>query len=484
MILPRDASRNKPLWRLETDNILAGIVFGDTWVTAALVHIDRRNGTLFPIRWSSAEIATSPTQIPALPRIREAVELCWSNLCDQDAPEYSSLTVCLPPWCCEGEISAASRRIGANTRMPWRRESKVDESDIAALQDAVILSCTNKRFAIADLIPRWYTLDTGSRVDDPRGAITETLELSAFVIRCESGVVYGILDILAELGLRVDGLTSPFAATAAMLSREERDAGAALIDMDRRTTCCSLYLNGALTSCAVVGGGSETIMHRAADSLRMSASDLRAAIAQRKELLLFADDTGVSAHQDRPRRHTPPAPAVTDLDAAADIPASDLFTQIMAAMDDNSIGSPLRKLVLCGDDPLALRAIKRIGSRLADIPSITRQVDQVHAGERFDEPGYARLMGMIRQQAMKPGRRTVLDRYNESLVGTLTRSMSGSARRAYEWMRKPKTQPEVPDAPGVMPTRATTATETSTVSTPSRRTDLFRRSFGRPDWVL
>lgn len=462
---PQHDRRQKPLWELETENIVAGVVFGDNWVTAGLIHVDRRHGgALFPIRWATANIATSPMHIPAMAKIREAVEMCWLELSVDDAPEYDGLFVCLPPWCSEGTELSAFRRIDRESRLPWNRTTKVTLADIRALHEAVAAAGGSRRFVVSDVLPRSYILDNGSRVDNPLDIITSRLQLSAFVVRSDAGAVRGILDILGESGLRVDGINSAFVSTASLLTREERDMGAAVIDLDRRTTCCTVYTDGAISSCALIGGGSDTMHERTADNLGITPADLRIALAEHRDFpLLDAEGEKPSAAS---AGHEV-SPAMARLDVAAEEPARDLFTQILGHITAGASDRRVRKIVICGDDPLSLRALKQAALELWSAPCVHRRPENVHAADRFEAPGFARLMGLVREQVMRQQPMPFLDSYNETPVGALTRTVSLSARRACAWLVQ-RSRPA--------PARRETP--------PDRRSRILDRAFSPPTWLI
>ena len=142
--------------------------------------------------------------------------------------------------------------------------STADRIITAADRDRVLEQATNacklaKEEVVLHRLPQIFHLKGQRDIRNPVGMFSETLEAEVRLVVAPSTVVTNL-----ELALKNAGLVgarlmySPLASAEAVLSREDRDHGAVVVDIGEQLTHMGVFLHGTLFHSAVIPiGGSD-----------------------------------------------------------------------------------------------------------------------------------------------------------------------------------------------------------------------------------
>jgi len=113
---------------------------------------------------------------------------------------------------------------------------------------------------IIHVIPQEYTIDHEQGIVDPIGMCGNRLEANFHVITGQITASNNIHRCVERADLEVANMTlEPIASAAAVLSREEKEAGVALVDIGGGTTDITIFQDGIIRHTAVIPFGGHVI---------------------------------------------------------------------------------------------------------------------------------------------------------------------------------------------------------------------------------
>ncbi len=137
------------------------------------------------------------------------------------------------------------------------RHREISRDDIQRVIDAACAVSIPSGREIADVLPQEFTVDDQDGIGDPLGMLGSRLAVSVRIITSPIAAKQNIITSVNRAGLAVaDMMLSSLAAAEAVLTEEDREFGAALVDIGGETTNLAIYQRGAVWHTAVfpVGG--------------------------------------------------------------------------------------------------------------------------------------------------------------------------------------------------------------------------------------
>lgn len=112
---------------------------------------------------------------------------------------------------------------------------------------------------IIHIIPQEYTVDNEQGIVDPRGMSGVRLEANFHIVTGQVTAIQNLNRCIEKSSLVVDEITlEPIASATSVLSKEEKDAGVALVDIGGGTTDITIFHDGIIRHTAVIPfGGNE-----------------------------------------------------------------------------------------------------------------------------------------------------------------------------------------------------------------------------------
>ncbi|MCO5230016.1 MAG: cell division protein FtsA [Chitinophagales bacterium] len=115
---------------------------------------------------------------------------------------------------------------------------------------------------IIDILPQDYKVDNITNVQDPIGMVGNKIEVNMHVVTGSTTSVNNIKRCIEGANLKVLKIfMQPIASAAAVLSREEKQSGVALVDIGGGTTDIAIFVDETIAHTAVIPFGGESITH-------------------------------------------------------------------------------------------------------------------------------------------------------------------------------------------------------------------------------
>lgn len=149
-----------------------------------------------------------------------------------------------------------------------------------ALDQARTMAMPHNR-EIINVVPRSYTVDDESGIQNPVGMFGYRLEVDASVITGATSAIANLTNCIQAHGLEIDDLVlQPLASGEAVLTDAEQQAGVAVVDIGGGTTDIAIYLDAAPWHTHVLNVGGDHFVRDVAAGLRMPYDKAEALIKQ------------------------------------------------------------------------------------------------------------------------------------------------------------------------------------------------------------
>lgn len=134
----------------------------------------------------------------------------------------------------------------------------ITEEDIEILKDQVKKLVMLPGEQIIHVLPQEYKVDSEGEIQEPIGMHGKRLEANFHVVVGQMGSIRNIARCVKEAGLEMEALTlEPLASSEAVLTKDEKEAGVAIIDIGGGTTDIAIFKDNIIRHTCVIpyGGG-------------------------------------------------------------------------------------------------------------------------------------------------------------------------------------------------------------------------------------
>ncbi|UMB62109.1 cell division protein FtsA [Lutibacter sp. A80] len=139
-------------------------------------------------------------------------------------------------------------------------EDVIDEDDLDKLEKQVHKLVMLPGEEIIHVLPQEFKVDGQPEIVEPVGMYGGRLEANFHVVVGQVSSIRNVGRCIKSAGLDLAGITlEPLASAEAVLSAEEKEAGAALIDIGGGTTDLAIFKNGIIRHTAVIPFGGNVI---------------------------------------------------------------------------------------------------------------------------------------------------------------------------------------------------------------------------------
>jgi cell division protein FtsA len=139
-------------------------------------------------------------------------------------------------------------------------DNEIDEKDLTKLEADMHKLAINPGDEILHVLPQEYTVDSEPGIKDPIGMSGIRLEGNFHIITASISAARNIYKCVKMAGLDVSDLVlEPLASAEAVLSRDEMEAGVALVDIGGGTTDIAIFHDGIIRHTAVIPYGGNVI---------------------------------------------------------------------------------------------------------------------------------------------------------------------------------------------------------------------------------
>ena len=138
--------------------------------------------------------------------------------------------------------------------MSWIGSHRVvTAGDMSRVQEAVAAAGVDESRTLVHAIPREYAVDGFAGIRNPEGMHSENVSVETHVVTVSTDAADNLVGSVEQAGVKVDGLVlQPLASSEALLTPEEREEGAAIVDVGAGTTDIIVFKGGVVTYTAAI----------------------------------------------------------------------------------------------------------------------------------------------------------------------------------------------------------------------------------------
>ena len=272
-------------------------------------------------------------------------------------------------------------------------EGAVTEAAVNAVQDAAAetLNIVSEGGLVMHRTPSWFTVDGGKKTMSPEGATGTRLRAKTTFIIADPQFIEDVSEMLGRLDVTILGFLSPTLGEGLLvLSLEERDRGALLIDVGYLNTEISVIEGDAIAYHAILprGGG-----HITADLALQLRVPMRAAEQIKRNYVFNPDefdrDSFSEVYDDNGRRKTFPRENVSRIVEESFKELTDMIEMTISNDAEQFLGK--RSQIYLSGGGIALMR----GAREALSAAIGRPVKVTAAkSSKLNSPVYASALGL------------------------------------------------------------------------------------------
>ncbi|WAA13676.1 cell division protein FtsA [Fervidibacillus halotolerans] len=137
---------------------------------------------------------------------------------------------------------------------------EITNEDVVRVIDAAQVVSIPPEREIINIVTKQFIVDSQDEINDPRGMIGVRLEMEGLLATGSRTILLNILRCVEKAGLEItDIVLQPLAAGEIALSKDEKNLGAALIDIGGGSTTVSYFQDGYIKGTAVLPLGGEHV---------------------------------------------------------------------------------------------------------------------------------------------------------------------------------------------------------------------------------
>ncbi len=152
-----------------------------------------------------------------------------------------------------------------------RTNAEIGPDDVDRVIEAARAVALPPNQELLHILPKLYSIDGLQGVKDPLGMTGIRLEVDTYIIGASTAAIRNLTRAVTSAGLQLDSLIfSPLATAQALITKQQRDNGVALVDIGATTTSTIVYEEGDVIHGAILPIGSSHITNDIAIGLRTS----------------------------------------------------------------------------------------------------------------------------------------------------------------------------------------------------------------------
>lgn len=154
------------------------------------------------------------------------------------------------------------------------RGGAVTPADVSRVTSTGMRHATGEGRTVLHALPVGYTLDGVKGIRDPRGMVAHQFGVDMNVVTCDATVARNLMLAVERCHINVEAMAaSPYVAGLSVLTDDEADLGAAVVEMGAGTTTIAVYSGGRFVHAAGFAVGGQHITMDLARGLSATIAD-------------------------------------------------------------------------------------------------------------------------------------------------------------------------------------------------------------------
>lgn len=257
---------------------------------------------------------------------------------------------------------------------------------------------------VAHIVPQLFCLDGKTQVINPVGMLAQRLELTTLIVHANHHRVGTSVHLLKNLHLNVHRLVFKGIASARMVvSREQEELGALIIDMGAGTTDYALMSRGQVRYAAAIGVGGDHVTNDLACGLKTTFDE-----AEKLKLDYGRAGWSPSEQEERVPLEAVESDRTVSLKSLRQIMTlrlEEIFEVIYHDLKRQGLESAMHAgVILCGG-AARVPHIEDLAARVFSRPTRVARTLNVHGLDpEINRPEYASVLGAVKFGFLHPGK--------------------------------------------------------------------------------
>ncbi len=274
----------------------------------------------------------------------------------------------------------------------------IEQYDIErALEQAQAVAIPYDR-EIIHVIQRGFSVDGQDGIRNPKGMHGYRLEVEAHIITASAASVDNLRQCVGAAGVEVQQFVlNPLASAESVLTEQERQMGVVVCDIGGGTTDLAIYVNGDVWHTMVLAVGGNHVTQDIAHGLRLPLA--QAEDVKKQQGHAVRAEVGAEEYFSiRPFGEERPV-QINRKELAEIIEArvEEIFALALQEIKRSGYDGLLPAGMVLTGGASALPGIKRLASRVLNMPVRTAQPENLHGlVDRLNSPAYSTSVGLLR----------------------------------------------------------------------------------------
>lgn len=285
---------------------------------------------------------------------------------------------------------------------------------------------------VLQVVPQEFSIDGQSGIKGPVGMSGHKLEVGVHIITAKVAAVQNIVKCLGRAHLEYDDLIlGAMASASSVLTPEEKEMGAVMIDLGGGTADIAVYVDGSLKFSDVFPCGGNQVTNDVAVGLRLpfnKAEEIKKHYGSAlRSVLSSSEEFAVPGVLGRPSRNM----LCRDLASIIEARAEEIFLFIKQKIENAGYGEKIGSgVVLCGGSSV-LRDLDKLAQRVFNVPVRIGKVRGVGGMDYIlESPSFATSVGLlIRGEELRREKNIIAKAGGKNILSTFS-----------DWFKKLKKQ--------------------------------------------
>jgi cell division protein FtsA len=276
------------------------------------------------------------------------------------------------------------------------RGVRADDLD-KAIEAARAIAIPHNR-EVLHVIPRTYTIDGGDHIRSPLGMHGFRLEVQVHIITVSSTSITNLEQAIQSAGVFPDRfILNPLASGDLVLTDQERESGAVLIDIGGGTTDMAIFIEGTVWHSAVIGVGGDLITNDITHWMHVPF-DVAEAVKLQYGNAHQQDASPLDTFLVQPFGEGMPMEVKhSDLAMVINARVSELFELVQAEIKRSGYDGLLRAGVVLTGGCAQLPGIREVAAEVLGIPVRIAKPEKITGmADALRSPAYSTSVGLLR----------------------------------------------------------------------------------------
>ena len=279
----------------------------------------------------------------------------------------------------------------------------VTEEDVARVLDAAKAVVIPSDRDVLHVIPQEFRVDNTGGIKDPIGMCGIRLEAHVHIVTGAVSLIQNLVKCVEQTGLQVEQITlQPIASSEAVLTNEEKEMGAILIDIGGGTTDLAIWKEGALIHSQIIPVGGNHFTNDLAVALKISNTEAERIKIHHSSVLLEKINQSAHITVKCVNNARPGEIALSFVAEVLNARATELYEIIKAILDEKLIEYQVNGPIILTGGGALIKGMAELSEYITERPT---KIGYPHAfggmTNIMQHPKYSTVLGLLMESFKK-----------------------------------------------------------------------------------